>query len=111
MEKYTPDRLDLIWLKMDPQAGREQSGRRPALVISPLEYNCKIGLAIVCPVTSRIKGYPFEVSFAGDRIEGAVLADHIKSVDWRARGARFIERAPARLLRDVLERIAPLISA
>jgi mRNA interferase MazF len=84
---YVPDRGDLIWIRFDPQAGREQAGRRPAVVLSGREYNEKVGLALCCPVTSRAKGYPFEVQLpSGLVVEGVVLSDHVKSLD-RRRGA------------------------
>src|SRR2546425_7609843 len=85
---YVPDVGDLVWLNFMPQAGHEQAGRRPALVLSPLTYNDKASLAVVCPITSRAKGYPFEVPLPkGLMIAGVVLADHLKSVDWRERRA------------------------
>jgi mRNA interferase MazF len=87
--RYTPDRGDIVWLDFDPQAGREQRGKRPGLVLSPAAYNGRVGLALCCPVTSRVKGYPFEVVIPpGLKAEGAVLADHVRSLDWRARGAK-----------------------
>lgn len=80
---YVPDRGDLVWLSFDPQAGREQAGRRPAVILSPASYNRSSGLALAVPVTSHVKGYPFEVPIpAGMRISGVILADHLKSVDW-----------------------------
>ena len=87
---YVPDRGDVVWLDFTPQAGREQSGRRPALVLSPASYNRKSSLMICCPVTSQVKGYPFEVSVVGPMtsgVTGVVLADHVRSLDWRARSA------------------------
>ena len=93
MTSFVPDTADLIWLTFDPQSGREQAGRCPALVLSPRVYNQKAGLALVCPVTSQIKGYPFEVSVPGGcGVRGVILADHIESVDWRARRASRIGR-------------------
>ncbi|HEV2125939.1 MAG TPA: endoribonuclease MazF, partial [Chloroflexota bacterium] len=92
---YVPERGDLVWLSFTPQAGHEQAGRRPALVISPAVYNGKVGLAIFCPITSQVKGYPFEVPLGGGSIGGVVLADQVKGLDWRARKAEFAERAPA----------------
>jgi mRNA interferase MazF len=88
---YCPDRGDVVWLEFSPQAGREQAGHRPALVLSPRVYNAKVGLAVVCPITSRKKGYPFEVDLpAGLGVVGVVLADQVKSVDWQARQATFM---------------------
>src|SRR5579859_5198728 len=93
---YVPDRGDAIWLDIDPQAGREQAGRRPVLVLSPALYNRRAGLAIICPITSRVKGYPFEVLLStGLPISGVVLSDHVRSVDWRVRKATFIAKLQA----------------
>jgi mRNA interferase MazF len=107
---FVPDRGDLIWLDFTPQAGREQAGRRPALVLSPTAYNGKSGLAIVCPVTSHIKGYPFEVLLPnGLAVSSVVLADHLKSVDWDQRKAELITKAPPAILAEVLEKAASLL--
>jgi len=109
MPMWIPDAGDLVWVTFDPQAGREQAGRRPAIVLSSKAYNQKSGLAIVCPITSQVKGYPFEVVIpAGRGIRGAVLADHVKSVDWRARKASRIGTG-ADLMDEVLCRLAPLL--
>src|SRR5439155_427115 len=92
---YVPARGDAIWITLQPQAGHEQAGRRPALVLSPASYNSKVGLAIICPITSQIKGYPFEVLVpAGLKVSGAVLSDQAKSLDWRVRKAELICRLP-----------------
>ena len=108
---YTPDRGDLVWLDMNPQAGREQAGRRPAVVISPSSYNGKVGLALFCPVTSRIKGYPFEVVIETDgEIMGAILTDQVKSLDWRVRKVDFIERLNDQAMAEVLAKLATLVS-
>jgi mRNA interferase MazF len=110
MPAFVPDAGDLIWLTFDPQAGHEQAGRRPALVVSPKPYNQKAGLALVCPVTSQIKGYPFEVPVpTGCGVKGVILADHVKSVDWKARHAERIGRLPPLALNEVLARLAPLL--
>jgi mRNA interferase MazF len=107
---YVPDRGDLVWLEFTPQTGSEQAGRRPALVISPKAYNAKVGLALFCPVTSRVKGYPFEVVLPeGGGVIGVVLADQLKSLDWRARKAKLIERASSEVLALVTARILPLL--
>ncbi len=107
---YVPERGDLVWLEFTPQAGSEQAGKRPALIMSPKTYNKTVGLALVCPVTSRIKGYPFEVRLPdGLEIGGVILSDQLKSLDWRARKAKLIERAPALLLQQVTSRILPLL--
>ena len=103
---YVPARGDLVWLQFSPQVGHEQAGRRPALVISPASYNRRVGLAVCCPVTSQVKGYPFEVLLpAGLGVEGAVLSDQIKSLDWRARKARRIAGVPADVLHEAAGKI------
>lgn len=107
---YAPERGDLIWLNFSPQSGHEQAGRRPAIVISPGAYNRKVGLAICCPITSQAKGYPFEVELEGaERIRGVVLSDQVKSLDWRARNAEFIERASQSALQEVLGKLSTLV--
>jgi mRNA interferase MazF len=112
LPQFVPDRGDLIWLTFDPQAGREQAGRRPALVLSPRSYNLKSSLAILCPITSQVKGYPFEVVLpAGLVLSGAILADHIKSLDWRVRKAERAGKVPATILAEVLSRLSPLLFA
>lgn len=109
--RYVPDRGDLIWLDFTPQAGHEQRGTRPALVLSPAAYNGRVGLVIVCPVTSKVKGMPFEVpvSTAGLNVDGVVLTDHVKSLDWQTRRARFIERAPIAIVEDVVAKFDALL--
>jgi len=108
--RFVPDRGDLVWLQFTLQAGHEQAGRRPALVISPVAYNEKVGLALFCPVTSQIKGYPFEVILPeGLKVAGAVLCDQIKSLDWQARRAKWIGKAPVRVVEEVLATIGPLV--
>ena len=110
MPSYVPSRGDLVWLQFNPQAGHEQAGHRPALVISPSSYNRRVGLAICCPVTSQVKGYPFEVPIpAGLGVEGAVLSDQIKSLDWRVRKARRISRVPAGVLQETVGKILALV--
>ena len=107
---YVPDAGDLVWLTFDPHAGREQAGRRPALVLSPRPYNEKSGLALACPVTSRVKGYPFEVALPEDLpVAGVILADHLKSVDWKERRAEAAGRVPQEVLDEVLSRLSPLL--
>ena len=109
-EDYIPDRGDIVWITFNSQAGHEQAGRRPALVLSPKVYNSKVGLALLCPVTSRIKGYPFEVMIpAGLEICGAVLSDQVKSLDWRIRGAEFAAQLPAVTLQEVLHKLNTLL--
>lgn len=107
---YVPDRGHLVWLSFTPQAGREQAGRRPGLVLSPSAYNARARLALVCPITSQVKGYPFEVALpAGLPVSGVVLADHVRSVDWQVRQAEFIGVAPTSVVGDVLARLQPLL--
>jgi mRNA interferase MazF len=108
--EYVPAAGDLIWLDFTPQAGREQSGRRPALVLSPKNYNERTSLAVVCPVTSHVKGYPFEVTLpAASKITGAILADHLKSLDWRQRQAAKAGQVPSSVLQQVRARVAALL--
>ena len=108
--RYVPERGDVVWLQFNPQADSEQDGRRPALVISPKIYNQKVGLALFCPITSQVKGYPFEVVLPEDlKTSGTVLTDQIKSIDWRSRKARKILRAPSETVKDVLAKIQTLI--
>ena len=107
-----PDRGDLVWLVFDPQAGREQAGHRPALVLSPKAYNQKSGLAILCPITSQVKGYPFEVLLpAGSAVSGAILADHVKSLDWKVRQAKRAGKVSEKILEEVVARLSPLLSS
>lgn len=107
---YIPERGDIVWLQFDPQAGHEQDGRRPALVVSPQPYNAKVGLALMCPVTSKSKGYPFEVVLPANlKVSGVVLADQIKSLDWQARRAEFACKAPVDVLAEVQAKIQVLI--
>lgn len=108
---YVPRRGDAVWLDFDPQAGREQAGRRPALVLSPVSYNRKVGLAVVCPVTSRAKGYPFEAGLPeGLPIQGVVLSDHARSLDWRERNAKLICRLPSAIVDEVAAKLVALVS-
>lgn len=107
---YIPDRGDIVWLEFTPQAGREQAGRRPALVLSPKAYNRTVGLALMCPITSHIKGYPFEVPLPEKgKTKGVVLSDHIKSLDWRVRKIKFVSRAPADVIGDTVAKLHTLI--
>jgi mRNA interferase MazF len=107
---YTPGRGDIVWLHFNPQAGHEQSGRRPALVISPKAYNAKVGLALFCPITSSVKGYPFEVLLPEKlKVSGAILSDQIKSLDWRVRKAKRLARAPKSVMSEVLAKIGLLV--
>ena len=105
---YVPDAGDLVWLTFDPQAGHEQRGRRPALVLSPRAYNAKARLAVACPITSQIKGYPFEV-VVSSAPPSAVLADQVKSLDWRAREAVHKGKAPPSVLVEVRAKLRALL--
>ena len=108
---FVPERGDLVKMSFDPQSGHEQAGWRPTLVISPALYNRASRLALVCAVTSRVRGYPFEVALPpGLDVGGVVLADQLRSLDWRARRARFAGRAPAAVVHEVLARLEPLVT-
>ena len=106
MEKeYIPQRGDLIWIDMQPQAGHEQSGRRPAIVLSPENYNDKVGLALLCPITNQVKGYPFEVILPeGLKVTGVILSDQLKSLDWKNRKATFIDSVPDHTIEETLKK-------
>ncbi len=106
---YVPDRGDIIWINLNPTKGHEQANLRPALVLSPKKYNEKTNLCVVCPVTSTSKAYPFEVALKGKKIEGAILSDHVRSLDWKYRKARFIEKVPLSVLKEVASKLTVLI--
>ncbi len=106
---YIPNRGDVVWLNFTPQAEHEQMGSRPALVLSPEKYNKKTGLAVCCPITSNVKGYPFEVAISGKKINGAVLSDHLKNLDWKVRKAKFIEKASKEVVEQCSMKISALI--
>mgnify|MGYP006296504139 CR=1 FL=1 len=107
---YVPARGDIVWLQFNPQAGSEQAGHRPALVISPKSYNGRVGLAIFCPLTTHVKGYPFEITLPpGGRAEGAILADQVKSLDWRARSAKKFDEVTDQTIAEVLAKIGTLV--
>lgn len=111
--KYVPDRGDVVWLHFTPQIGHEQTGHRPAIVLSPASYNKKSGLALMCPITSKIKGYPFETELnivSSSPVIGVILADQVKSLDWQARQATFIAKVPAATVEDVVAKLLALIS-
>ena len=111
LRTYVPQRGDVVWITLNPQAGHEQAGRRPALILSPQAYNGKVGLAILCPITTQIKGYPFEVLIPpGLPITGAILADQVKNLDWRARKAELICRLPPRIMTEVFQKLGTLLS-
>ena len=108
--RYIPDRGEAVWISLNPQAGHEQAGRRPALVLSPRSYNGKVGLALFCPITSQVKGYPFEVRIPEELdVAGVVLSDQIKSLDWRARRAEFICKLPSMTIEEVLAKSRTLL--
>ncbi|MGD2040800.1 MAG: endoribonuclease MazF [Anaerolineae bacterium] len=110
-QEYAPQRGDVVWITLNPQAGHEQAGRRPAVVLSPLAYNEKVGLAIFCPITSQEKRYPFEVRIpAGLAVTGVVLADQVKSLDWRAREAERMCALPAEVMDEVLGKLNVLLA-
>jgi mRNA interferase MazF len=109
--RYVPAHGDAIWITLNPQAGHEQAGRRPALVLSPFAYNAKVGLAILCPITSQVKGYPFEVGIpSGSKLAGVVLADQVKNLDWRVRKATFICKLPRKTTDEVLAKLGTLLA-
>jgi mRNA interferase MazF len=109
---YVPVRGEIVWLTFTPQAGHEQAGRLPALVVSPAAYNGKVGLALLCPITRQIKGYPFEVSLPANLgIEGVILADQVKSLDWRAREPERVGRVPVATLAEVTQKLLTLLEA
>ena len=107
---YAPECGDLIWLSFSPQAGREQAGRRPGLVISPRTYNSKVGLCLVCRVTHSVKGYAFEVVLPSNLpVQGAILCDHLRSADWQERDSDFISTVPKETLDEVRSKLKPLL--
>jgi mRNA interferase MazF len=107
---YIPERGDVVWISLNPRAGHEQVGRRPAVVVSPRSYNGKVGLGLFCPITSQVKGYPFEVAIpAGSPVNGVVLADQVRSLDWRVRRAEFSGRLPADTSAEVVGKLTALL--
>ena len=107
---YIPDSGDIVWIMFNPQAGHERAGHRPALVLSPKAYNGKVGLAILCPITSQVKGYPFEVLIPdGLEVSGAILSDQVKSLDWKARKAEFSCKLPPAAFNEVVQKLSALI--
>jgi len=108
---YVPQRGDVVWITLNPQAGHEQAGRRPAVVLSPEAYNARVGLALLCPVTNQIKGYPFEVPVPeGLPLSGAILADQVRSLDWRVRHAERICALPPKHISELLGKLGTLLS-
>lgn len=110
VKKYIPQRGDIIWINFNPTKGHEQTGLRPALVISSSLYNVKAGLILVCPITSKIKGYPFEVEIKLDGTHGAILTDQIKSLDWKARPVTFRGKCTIEILEEVQYKLTEIIS-
>ena len=109
--RYVPERGDAVWITLDPHTGHEQGGRRPVIVISPRRYNELVGLAIFCPITSQIKDYPFEVRIpSGLPVSGAVLSDHVRSLDWRARKAEHIATLPPEIVDDVVGKLNAVLT-
>lgn len=107
---YVPERGDVIWLEFNPQAGHEQAGHRPALVVSPAAYNGKTSLALVCPITTQVKGYPFEVEIPdGMPVAGVILADQVKCLDWRVRQAKALCTLPAEIVGEVIGKLSALL--
>jgi mRNA interferase MazF len=101
---------DVVWLTFDPQVGREQAGRRPALVLSSHDYNRTVGLMVVCPITNQAKGYPFEVAIpSGLKVSGVILADHVKSVDWAGRNSTFVCQLPKPVVQEALAKMQSLL--
>ena len=110
-KSFIPNRGHIVWINFNPQSGHEQAGRRPALVVSPAAYNEKIGLALLCPITNQVKGYPFEVAIPkGLSVSGVILADQIKNLDWKSREAEFGCDAPHEVVNLVLEKLSTLLS-
>jgi len=108
---YVPKRGDVVWMTMNLQAGHEQAGRRPAVILSPAAYNAKVGLVLAAPVTSRVKGYPFETLVpSGLPVSGAILSDQVKSLDWRARKAELFCELPSSVVNEVLQKLKTLIA-
>ena len=107
---YVPERGDAVWINFNPQAGHEQAGRRPAIVLSPRNYNSKVGLCLLCPITNQVKGYPFEVAIqTGSGVSGVILSDQAKSLDWRVRNAEFVTKLPEVVTNEVLKKLKSLL--
>ncbi len=109
---YVPRCGDVVWITLNPKAGHEQAGRRPAVVLTPKTYNSKVGLAILCPITNQIKGYPFEVLLpAGLPIAGAILSDQVRSLDWHARNAELIYTLSVETISEILQKLSTLLAS
>ena len=108
-KKYIPERGDIVWINFDPQSGHEQKGKRPAIVLSPKEYNKKVGLGLFCPITSKVKNYPFEVNISTKKINGVVLSDQIKSFDWKTREIEFIAKETSEKVEEIINKLRVLL--
>lgn len=109
-ELYIPSRGDIVWLDFDPRTGREQAGHRPAIIVSPIGFNDLSSLVFVCPITSKVKGFSFEVALTAEtKTEGVILIHHLRSVDWKTRKIKFIEQAPVSVINEVCAKLKPLI--
>ena len=108
-KRYIPERGDIVWLNFNPGSGHEQKGKRPAIVVSPQEYNKKVGLALFCPITSKIKNYPFEVIIENKKVSGVVLSDQIKSLDWETRETEFIAKETTQKIDEIISKISVLL--
>jgi mRNA interferase MazF len=106
---YTPEQGDIVWLTFSPQIGHEQAGRRPALILSPRSYNELVGMAIACPITSKAKGYPFEVRIESKKISGVILVDQIRSLDWKGRKAALIQSIEEKIISEVVAKLSTLL--
>ena len=106
---YVPDRGDLVWLNFIPQSGHEQRGMRPAIVLSKESYNSKTGLALCCPITTKVKGYPFEVETRSQNVQGVILSDQVRNLDWRSRQAQLIEKASVKVTEKVIQNVELLL--
>jgi len=110
MSNYVPKRGDVVWIDMHPHAGHEQAGRRPAVVLSPRSYNAKVGLALFCPVTNQVKGYPFEVIIPpGLEVTGVILSDQAKSLDWKIRNTEYYDKVPETVVVEILKKLSTLL--
>lgn len=111
MKRYVPERGDIAWIDFGPPVGHEQANRRPALVLSPAQYNAVSGLALVCPISSKQKGFRFEVPLPATlETQGVVLSDHLRTIDWNLRAAKFKENAPEQMINEVIARVTALIA-
>jgi mRNA interferase MazF len=109
-KKYVPERGDVVWVDLDPHKGREQAHVRPAIIVSPRIYNERSGLALVCPITSHVKEYPFEVVVVGKKIAGVALVDQVRSIDWQERRVSFVEKVSSETLKEIQAKIVVLVT-